>query len=76
VGIVRKRDRGVVFAVYCPHHRSRVLLCADDIETVVNGPSGIDVHWRCPCGRTGVLQTGVEPMAEPAEEGVQCILTY
>jgi hypothetical protein len=73
VAIERKRDRGLVFAVYCPHHGSRVLLCADDIETIVNGPRGIDVHWRCPCGWAGVLRTGAELMAIPPEEGVQCI---
>jgi len=68
-----KRDLGLVFAVYCPHHGSRVLLSADDIETVVNGPGGIDVHWRCPCGWAGVSQTGAELMAISTEEGVRCI---
>jgi hypothetical protein len=76
VAIVRQRDRGLVFAVYCPHHRSRVLLSADDIENIVNRPTGIDVHWRCPCGGAGVLRTGTEPTATQPEGGDACIPTW
>jgi hypothetical protein len=42
-----------MFTVYCPRHRSPVLLFADDIDQVVNGPDGIVLHWHCPCGETG-----------------------
>jgi hypothetical protein len=63
-----------MFAVNCPHHRSRVLLWSDNIETIVNGPAGIEVHWRCPCGGAGVLRTGAPavPTALP-EDRRTCI---
>ncbi len=43
-----------MFAVYCPAHRSRILMFADNIEALVNGPGGVEIHWRCGCGEVGV----------------------
>jgi hypothetical protein len=43
-----------MFVVYCPRHRSRVLLFPDNIEELINQPEGIDMHWRCSCGESGL----------------------
>src|ERR1017187_4326663 len=43
-----------MFAVYCPAHRSRILLFSDNIRALVNGPTGAELHWRCTCGAEGV----------------------
>jgi hypothetical protein len=47
-----------VFAVYCPRHRGRVLLFAQDIESLHNTDRGIELVYRCFCGHRGVLYTG------------------
>lgn len=47
-----------MFAPYCPVHGSRVLLFADNIESISNTAQGIDVYYRCNCGHTGVWRTG------------------
>lgn len=46
------------FAVQCPGHGSSVLMFEHNIQGVVNTPTGIDVHYRCPCGHRGVWHTG------------------
>jgi hypothetical protein len=50
----RQCDHRYVFAVYCPGHRSRVLLFPDNIDALVNRPEVIELHWRCTCGASGV----------------------
>jgi hypothetical protein len=47
-----------MFAVYCPTHASQVLLGSRSIERIDNTGEGIDVHWRCHCGTSGVLRFG------------------
>ncbi len=47
-----------MFTVYCPSHCRRVLLFPDNIEALINHPDGIDLHWRCTCGQTGVEHMG------------------
>ncbi|MGH9247411.1 MAG: hypothetical protein ACRD29_24485 [Acidimicrobiales bacterium] len=48
-----------MFAVDCPGHGSRVLLGPRAIEELVNTDAGIVVRWRCRCGTTGTVLTGV-----------------
>ena len=43
-----------MFDVYCPNHGARLLLFADNVEMITNRDDGIDLHWRCTCGATGV----------------------
>ncbi len=47
-----------MFSVECPRHRARVLLSPESIVALVSAPDGIELHWRCTCGQTGVLLTG------------------
>jgi hypothetical protein len=42
-----------MFAVDCPSHGRKVLLCTDDITAVHHGQRWIAVQWRCPCGTEG-----------------------
>jgi hypothetical protein len=49
-----KCDDERMFVVYCPRHRSQVLLFPDNIEALINEPDGIDMHWRCSCGEFGL----------------------
>ena len=47
-----------MFEIHCPHHRSRVLLGARAIESLVNTPDGPVVHWHCYCGARGAQRFG------------------
>ena len=47
-----------MFSIQCPRHQARVLLGLDAITALVPTPEGIEVHWRCTCGQTGVWLTG------------------
>ncbi len=47
-----------MFSDHCPTHRRRVLLGPDHITAIRNGPHGIRVDWRCPCGGRGSFTTG------------------
>ena len=42
-----------MFEVYCPSHRSRVLLSPSRIEALHNTPDGIVLDWCCWCGEHG-----------------------
>jgi hypothetical protein len=42
-----------MFDIYCPGHRSRVLLTASAVEGLVNTGDGVVVRWRCHCGARG-----------------------
>ena len=59
-----------MFDIYCPGHRSRVLLGNRSIESIVNTANGIELHWRCRCGATGTEHTGrrssITPPVAPA----------
>jgi len=57
-----------MFSVECPRHGDRVLLGPESIVAIVSGADGIDVHWRCTCGATGVWLTGAarSPQGRPA----------
>ena len=48
-----------MFSVFCPQHRSEVLLGNRGIERIVNDDTGIRVHWKCHCGHRGTPRTGV-----------------
>ena len=51
-----------MFDVTCPRHGHRVLLFSDQIR-LENTTHGIEVHWTCSCGATGVEVLGA--LAEP-----------
>jgi hypothetical protein len=42
-----------MFTAHCPGHRAEVLLGPRSIESLVNTPDGVVVHWRCACGARG-----------------------
>jgi hypothetical protein len=48
-----------MFSVHCEGHGARVVLGNRAITGLVNTARGIEVHWRCHCGTTGVEITGV-----------------
>jgi hypothetical protein len=50
-----------MFAVYCPRHRSRVLLGHGAIQSVTNTAAGVVVRWECDCGAVGTMRTGRRP---------------
>jgi hypothetical protein len=52
-----------MFRAFCPTHGAEVLLSPRSIEAVDNRADGIDIHWRCTCGTTGVLHTGMPAAA-------------
>ncbi len=43
-----------MFAVWCPRHRSRVLLFPACIRSLETTPEGIRIRYRCTCGHEGV----------------------
>lgn len=47
-----------MFDDYCPDEKARVLIFPGQIIGVDNVDAGIDVHYRCWCGRHGVWHTG------------------
>jgi hypothetical protein len=46
-----------MFDVICPRHGHRVLLFGSQVR-LVNTTQGIEVHWTCSCGATGVERVG------------------
>ncbi|HMC52185.1 MAG TPA: hypothetical protein VKI64_05440 [Acidimicrobiales bacterium] len=58
-----------MFAVYCPLHRARVLLFSDNISALVNRLEGVELHWRCTCGHSGIRRTGRSAAAKGPEGG-------
>jgi hypothetical protein len=65
-----------MFDIYCPRHRTRVLLGPRRIETLAYTANGLFVQWRCYCGASGTehIHTRIgdevdhldQPMFEPA----------
>jgi hypothetical protein len=49
-------EDGLMFDVFCSGHQSSILLGPDNILVAVNRADGVDLHWRCSCGTTGVRQ--------------------
>jgi hypothetical protein len=47
-----------MFSVHCSGHGGQVLLDELSIERLANTPHGIEVHWRCSCGTSGVELLG------------------
>lgn len=45
------------FSAYCQEARGRVLLDANNFMDLRYGPAGIELHYRCHCGRTGIVYT-------------------
>jgi hypothetical protein len=48
-----------MFAPYCPNHHSRVLLFADNIDSIEKGDEGLTVRFHCTCGYQGIWNPGV-----------------
>jgi hypothetical protein len=57
------REDDGMFSVHCAGHRSRVILSNRAITALVNTDHGIELHWRCHCGTTGVELVGA--LAQP-----------
>ena len=55
-----------MFSVHCSGHGAHVLLTASAIERLVNTDHGIELHWRCRCGTTGMVITGRGAGREPS----------
>jgi len=53
-----------MFVVYCPAHRSRILLFSDNIRALVNASTGVELHWRCTCGTEGIKRVRRQVPAE------------
>ena len=47
-----------MFTVHCSGHGAQVLLDELSIVRLANTPRGIEVHWRCSCGTSGVELLG------------------
>jgi hypothetical protein len=57
-----KQGDAAVFEIFCPNHRSRVLLTTSRIEALRNTPDGPIVDWRCWCGTRGSMANGRAPV--------------
>jgi hypothetical protein len=43
------------FSAFCPEAGAEVLMGPDNVVDVGHGPRGMELHYRCYCGETGVL---------------------
>jgi hypothetical protein len=43
------------FSAYCQEAGRNVLLGPDNFVDLCDGPAGFEVHYRCHCGRAGLL---------------------
>jgi hypothetical protein len=48
-------SEGMFFSAYCPEAGADVLLGPDNVVDLAHGPCGLELHYRCYCGETGVL---------------------
>jgi hypothetical protein len=55
-----------MFDIYCPTHRSRMLLGPDHIEALTNTHDGPIIEWRCFCGTRGTHSFGRRPRTAQA----------
>lgn len=46
---------GMFFSAYCDQVGTEVLLGPDNVLDVSDGPLGLELHYRCHCGDTGVV---------------------
>lgn len=44
-----------MFSAYCEEVGTEVLLGPDNYTDLIDGPSGMELHYRCHCGRPGVI---------------------
>ena len=54
-----------MFDVLCPTHGTRVLLGPRSIDRIEATERGLEVHWTCRCGTSGVLLTGLTARPRP-----------
>jgi hypothetical protein len=43
------------FSAYCEEAGADVLLGSGNFVALVDGPDGAELHYRCHCGRAGVI---------------------
>ena len=55
-----------MFSIHCPSHQTQILLGPRAIEALVDTAEGIELHWRCHCGATGVETLGTTRSAAPS----------
>jgi len=60
-----QQEHGSMFTVHCSGHGGQVLLDELSIVRLANTSNGIEVHWRCTCGTSGVeiLGAAAQPSA-------------
>jgi hypothetical protein len=46
---------GMFFSAYCAEAGTEVLFGADNVTDLRHGPHGLELHYRCYCGESGVL---------------------
>jgi hypothetical protein len=56
-----------MFSDHCPVHGRRVLLGPGNVTAVRNGPDGIRLDWRCPCGGRGTYAARRRPRRSAAD---------
>lgn len=44
-----------MFSAFCDQVRKEVLLGPDNFVDLLDGPLGPELHFRCHCGRPGVI---------------------
>ena len=59
----REEQIVLMFSDHCPRHGRRVLLGPGDVTAVRNGPDGVTLDWRCPCGGRGTYAARRRPRA-------------
>jgi hypothetical protein len=59
----RYQGGGMFFSAYCDRVGAEVLLGPDNVLDVTDGPLGLELHYRCHCGETGVVYPKLRPAA-------------
>lgn len=54
------------FSAYCQEAGREVLLGPDNFVDLLAGTGGFELHYRCHCGRSGVLHTRQPDLARCA----------
>ncbi|HWE55928.1 MAG TPA: hypothetical protein VG435_10465 [Acidimicrobiales bacterium] len=53
--VLREQSGDMFFSAYCQEVGKEVLLGPDNFVDLVTGPDGFELHYRCHCGRSGVV---------------------
>lgn len=52
----QERTELLMFAPYCPVHEAKVLLFADNIDSIRSTDHGVELLFHCNCGYEGTWQ--------------------